>query len=518
MFKPLTRVLVLAGVVTLTNAAGSVEGTSGELLAAEEGSAPVKQVAEAGNDFAFGLYQQLARENAGENLFFSPYSVSIALTMTAEGARGRTAEEMGQVLRWPRAMRRLGGDAQRIPWETAKLHSGLASLSRMLSQQQDTPEKQGIRRQIAALEQELKTQKERNVQLRKKDFRAYRAGVEKENQLASRLNKLYGQVDQYELRIANALWGEKTYAFHPDFVKTVSGAYDTGALRMVDFKRDFARQRLLINQWVEDQTKERIKDLLPEGSLDALTRMVLANAIYFKGDWKTPFDEARTREEDFTLADGGTAKVPLMGKDSMPSVRYGAFTAEGALFDTPKMTDRQTPETALYPGENGFAVVELPYRGGDLAMVVIAPNRADGLDALERRLDGEKLNRWVGQLHQRKVNVFLPKFKAETSYDLVGTLTAMGMGSAFGAQADFSGMTASGSRELYISGVFHKAFVDVNEEGTEAAAATAVVMRLRGLPTTRPFIPTFRADQPFVYLIRDCRSGSILFLGRTMQP
>ena len=515
----LVRVFVLSGVVTVANVHGSVTGGGNELLLADKQSAPAKQAVRANSDFAIDLYRQLADQHNGENMVFSPYSVSIALAMTAEGARGETAQEIGQVLRWPHAIKRVGNDAQSIPWETSAVHSGLASLARMLAVQQDTPERQAIRRQIASLQKELKTLQERNAQLLHQ-MDAHRAGVQEEVQLAARLNELIGQVDQYELCIANGLWGERTYPFDPNFVKTVTGAYDAGDVQMVDFRGAFQQQRSLVNGWAEDETRERIKGLVPQGSLGAATRMVLANAIYFHGDWKSPFDESETEERDFTLADGGTAKTPLMRKRSMASARYGAFTAEGTLLDIPRMIDPSKAQPAPYPDETGFAIVELPYRGNELAMVVIAPARPDGLDELERRLDSEILSRWIDQLHQRKVHVYLPKFKAEASYSLAETLATMGMGTAFDpGRADFSGMTATGGRELFLSGVFHKIIVDVNEGGTEAVATAAVKEELPApIPRPKPFTPVFRADRPFLYLIVDRPSGSVLLLGRMVQP
>ena len=176
----------------------------------------------------------------------------------------------------------------------------------------------------------------------------------------------------------------------------------------------------------------------------------------------------------------------------------------------------------LYPGKDGFTMVELPYRAGGLAMVVLAPQSPDGLAALEAKLTPEKLAAWVTGLAKRKVHVVLPKFRLETNYRMKPTLKAMGMVSAFAPGgpkgADFSGMNVSRRPDLYISAVIHKAFVDVNEEGTEAAAATAVVMTLKSARFRAPFVPTFKADRPFLFLIRDTRSGTILFLGRVTNP
>jgi serine protease inhibitor len=205
-------------------------------------------------------------------------------------------------------------------------------------------------------------------------------------------------------------------------------------------------------------------------------------------------------------------------------VRYAAFEKDGTFFQTPMwMRGRMSPKE-LYPDETGFEVVELPYKGGDLSMVVIAPRSANGLAALEKMLNSTNLNAWVGKLQSRTVNVLLPKFKLTSSFDLGATLKALGMKRAFqepgkdGSQ--FEGLTESKdpSELLYITKVLHKAFVEVNEKGTEAAAATAVIMgKMGGMPRI-PFTPTFKADKPFLILIRDKQTGSILFMGRIMQP
>ncbi len=455
MFTSLTRVLVLSGLVTLTGTLGSVDGTAGDLLAAEPDKPPTKLTVDANGDFGFDLYRQLAAENEGQNLFLSPYSITTALTMALEGARTETAAEMGTMLRLPQQARRVGDDAQSIPWETSLMHTGIADLSRRFN----------------------------------------------------------AKDKKYELAVANAMWGEQSYPFRREFVDTIDGFYDSGALRMVNFKGNPNGERQRINRWVEDQTNERIKDLLPDGSIDSLTRLVLANAIYFKGDWKVQFKKERTRPGDFTTADGTKQKTPMMYQRFGKHARYLAISADGTPFSTPKMTGRGQK---VYPDGDGFLMVELPYVGDELSMVLIAPQKVNGLAALEKTLSSENLAAWTGRLEERNVNVRMPKFKLETSYQLTGTLPKLGMVRAFdSSRADFSGIGTS--RDLYVSDVFHKAFVEVNEEGTEAAAATAVVIGARSARPT-PFTPSFNADRPFVFLIRDVKSGATLFLGRVTTP
>ena len=449
--------------------------------------------------------------------------------MTAEGARRETASEMGKVLRFPAAVRRAGDDAKQIPWETPLIHAGMAELNRKFNGGDDDPARTAeIRAKIDALRKALEVAKQRVAQLRDgRKWREFTEARQKEQQLADELNKLLSQVDQYEMRVANALWGEKTYPFDPRYMKTINKYYDTGGIFPVDFKTGFESARLQINDWVEGQTNDRIKDLIPDGALNDFTRLVLTNAIYFKGDWSVPFKEDRTKDRDFTLATGDNVQAAIMHAPSLDVGRYGAFHADGSHFNTPmRIRGGQNPKE-LYPKTGGFAVVELPYKGDDLSMVVIAPNDPAGLPAVEKQLIPENLHRWIGQLKKRETHVYLPKFKLETDYKLGDSLQQMGMVRAFkdprnpqtGAQ--FYGMTTSTNpmEQLYISQVFHKAFVEVNEKGTEAAAATAVVMaEAPAAPIAFPFTPEFKADRPFIFLIREKSTGSVLFLGRMMTP
>jgi serpin B len=266
---------------------------------------------------------------------------------------------------------------------------------------------------------------------------------------------------------------------------------------------------------------------LPARSLNQLTRLVISNAIYFKGEWVQPFKEEKTEKKDFTLANGQKVTVSLM-KDLMKSSRYAAFNVDGSFFNTPKMVS-SNDKTLRYPEKDGFSIIELPYRGGKLAMVILAPNNPNGLGAVEKQLDAKNLDGWIGSLKKRKVHVRVPKFRSETEYNMNKTLSAMGMVSAFkmpglSGGANFMGMTDTQNpdEQFYIALVQHKAFVAVDEKGTEAAAATAIVVNmLKGFddsPKKVPFIPEFWADRPFLFLIRDVKTGCILFTGRMMKP
>ena len=292
----------------------------------------------------------------------------------------------------------------------------------------------------------------------------------------------------YQLRVADALWAEKDFTFLDGFLKLTRSDYDAGFNRL-DFKGAAEASRATINQWVEEKTDDKIKNLLPPGSVTPATRLVLTNAIYFKGDWQSQFAKAQTKDEDFHLSATQSVKAPLMHLTS----KLGYFNG------------------------GTFQAVEIPYKTGELSMILLLPNDAGGLPALEQSLTGANAKQWLSQLRPGfNVVLTMPKFKMTQQFQLGGTLSAMGMATAFDrSAADFSGMT--GNRDLWISAAIHKAYIDVNEEGTEAAAATAIGMRSMAMARPQPPI-VFRADHPFLFLIRDNHSGAILFMGRVVDP
>jgi serine protease inhibitor len=292
-----------------------------------------------------------------------------------------------------------------------------------------------------------------------------------------------GRKGHIQLRVANALWPQKGYAFLKEFL-ALTKQYYGARVTAVDYGAA-ERARRTINTWVEEKTENKIREMIPSGALDASILLVLVNAIYFKGDWASQFEQSLTNDAPFWVTPGEQVQVPMMGKTY--EYRYGE--------------------------DDGLQVLELPYAGDDLSMVVLLPREIDGLAELEERLTVENLDRWTKHLWQGEVQVSLPRFEIDFSCSPNGALISMGMVDAFGGAADFSGM--DGSQVLYISAILHKAFIAVNEEGTEAAAATAVIMRAKGVPSPPP---VFRADHPFVFLIREKSTGSILFLGRVVNP
>ncbi len=370
-------------------------------------------VVEGNNHFATDLYSQL-KDNGG-NVFFSPFSISTALAMTYEGARGQTAEEMSAVLHLPA-----------------------------------------------------------NSTVRRDDYAALLASINSGN-------------NNYELKTANDLWIQEDKPLSESYMQTIQDYYG-GTANTLDFMGNPEDSRLTINNRVEQQTNGRIKDLIRPGFINYDTRLILTNAIYFKGKWAQTFDSSLTEEKNFTLARGMKKKVPMM----------------------------HATEQFFYTEIDGIQILEMPYSGGNLSMLVLLPEEGE-LDQLEDSLTSENLDSWRQDLSEQKVSVYFPKFKFETGFSLGETLQDMGMQQAFSNPADFSGITQT--EGLKISDVVHKAFVEVNEEGTEAAAATAVGMGITSAPMEEPpKIPEFNADHPFIFMIEERDSGSILFMGRMADP
>jgi serpin B len=379
--------------------------------ATEEG---IEKIVNANNKFTFDIYSKLNETNEG-NIFFSPYSISTALSMTYEGANGITASEMENTLYIP-------SDDQ-------------------------------IRRPA----------------------------------IASIYNELNKNDIQYKLNTANAIWPQKEYPILQEY-KNVVEQYYGGKATNLDFQNNLEESRNIINSWVENKTNDKIKNLFEEGSLSPTTRLVLTNAIYFKGDWAKQFDKKNTKEEIFTINEGNTTKVQMMSQtDNEAEFKYSE-------------TDK-------------LQVLEIPYKDEELSMTIFLPKESD-MDYLEENLDQEKIKEWKNDLRKQRVNVYMPKFTFDTKYNLNETLKQLGMPSAFSGSADFSKIT--GGKDLFISLVVHQAFIDVNEEGTEAAAATGVVMLESAIISTET--PVFRADHPFIFVIQDSENQNILFMGKVTNP
>ena len=363
------------------------------------------------NRFAGELFAKIAGPDA--NVFFSPYSVSIALAMTWAGARNETESAMDSVL-----------------------HFGMA-----------------------------------------------------QDHLHGAFNKLDLAIDSRNdsvttIKTANALWGERTLTFETPFLDRLAVNYGAG-MHVMDFLDAPDDSRLTINTWVSERTVHKIEDLLPAGSITPSTALVLTNAIYFKAKWAEPFKTQSTGDTTFRRLDGTTVSVPMMN----------AIVPCG------------------YHESAGLQVVDLPYKGNAISMMIVVPSGTVD-DAEQVILDEMTYETVCAGLSGKSVQLALPRFKfTSASISLTDALTSLGMGVAFGGSADFSGMTKDDV--LCIGDVLHKAFVSVDEFGTEAAAATAVVMVRRSMPLVDA---TVRADRPFVFLIRDRATGAVLFAGKIVDP
>ena len=407
---------------------------------------PVESLVEGNTAFAFDLYAHL--KGRPGNLFFSPFSISACLGMTCAGARGDTETQMGRVLHFSTDQR--------------QMHSSFGELQRQL----------------------LEYAKPKVVQIQH--------GPPNISGLNRRLTEEFVQPPGIKLDIANALWAQEGHSFLPAFLQIATGEYQAN-VNQADFMTSDASAdavRREINRWVAQKTRDKIQNILPSGSVDVLTRLVLANAIYFKGAWPSPFEEAATSTQPFHLSTNRQIDVHLMGQT----------------------------DDFKYTGNNDFQALELPYKRHELSMVILLPRRFDDCGQLENRLTPALLSSALAQMQTQTVEVYCPRFTLESSFDLKEILSKMGMSDAFiQPKADFSGL--DGIRGLFISGVFHKAWGEINEAGTEAAAATAQLIALgcdEGPPPAPP--PVFRADHPFIFLIRDTDSGSLLFVGRLADP
>ncbi len=297
------------------------------------------------------------------------------------------------------------------------------------------------------------------------------AGVDEEN--------------RFELTIANSIWGQRNWTFLPGFLDLLASNYGTG-MRLVNFENAPEDARRQINAWISEQTKKRIQDIIPTGAIDPRTRLVLVNAIYFKATWEYEFSPNSTTQKPFHLLDGETVNVPMMAEESL---------------------------RLNYASDNGWQAVVLPYKGGLTDMLIIVPNAGE-FKSFASELVAEVYNGIVMELQPQMVDLSLPKFKFETSLTLKNFLIDMGMSDAFDENlADFSGMDAH--HRLFISDALHKAFIAVDERGTEAAAATVVMMAPASLP---PEAIKLTIDRPFFFAIRDVPTGTILFMGRVVDP
>jgi serpin B len=306
------------------------------------------------------------------------------------------------------------------------------------------------------------------------------------NSFNALIKKTEQKKDGIQLNIANSLWAQKDYKFLNDYFSLVKNKYST-SLEYVDFidSEEREKARLKINSWVEGKTNDKIKELIKPDVLDAFSRLVLVNAIYFLGKWETEFKKEFTKLNSFFISPGKEIQVPFM---------------------------KQTTDLKYFEDEK-IQAVEIPYKGNTTSMVIILPRENKELERLEQTINNKKYLTILNSLSEKKVELTFPKFKTTKKFELKKTLADMGMPVAFSDDADFSGMT--GQAELKNANVIHKAFVEVSEEGTEAAAATAVIMTLKEMKQENNI---FKADHPFLFFIKDNETEGILFMGKIMNP
>jgi len=481
---------------------------------------------QANTAFAVDLYQQLIKSEKDGNVFCSPFSISLGLTMATAGASGETAEQMAKVLHLPEGAQ-AGGNAPAL----LAIHRGQAGLvagfAPPVGNPQATAEKTRDRDAIDAARE------------RAKELRRLRRYVEAKyaddeaDRLTAKLDRpTVAPRGAYELRIANALWAEQTYPFQPSFLNAVQPNYGA-VLFPVDFKHAAEPACQRINDWIAEQTNQRIKNLIGPGAVDRQTRMILTNAVYFLGEWEVPFEASATKEVVFQTPKGAKPKVSLMHDRVASTASYSAVNPDGSHFQSPREIPIEMPETdpSLYPRDGGMTLMSLPYKGGKLSMVWLLPRTANGLDKIENMLTADRLRAWLADLDRWTVNAYVPRVRIDATYALRPTLAALGMSRAFTppgsvkwAQFDAMSAATDPNERLFLTAAVHKTFVEVDEKGTEAAAASFFGGGAGGgfgkpePPKTKPFVPIFKADHAFIFLIREKETGSILFLGRYLGP
>ncbi|XP_034562808.1 leukocyte elastase inhibitor-like [Notolabrus celidotus] len=419
-------------------------------------ASPSTSLAKANSTFFLALFKKLSDEDKTKNIFYSPLSISSALAMVLLGARGSTAAQMSEVMGFS------GGDQPK--------ESGEQSMEQEQMQMRMPLPKhlQSRGLQTAAFDDDIHA---------------------KFGRLLSELNKPDAS---YALSVANRLYGEKSFQFVTEFLADVKKYY-SAELEAVDFRTKAEEARVNINTWVEENTQGKIKDLLIKGSLSDMTKLVLVNAIYFKGKWNKPFEKDMTVDYLFRMNKTDTKPVKMMQLKS-------------------KFSYSTIPEV-------NSKVLEMPYEKSDLSMIIFLPDDIEdnttGLEKLEKELTHQNFVNWTrpDRMFKGEVEVKLPRFKMTETYSMKDILKQMGMSDVFTSSSDFSGMTPS--KGLLLSKVVHKSFVDVNEEGTEAAASTGIVMELTSINL---MTPTFIADHPFLFFIKHNATKTVLFAGRYCSP
>ncbi|MCA9069968.1 MAG: hypothetical protein KDA84_13645, partial [Planctomycetaceae bacterium] len=343
-------------------------------------------------------------------------------------------------------------------------------------------------------------------------------------QLADALNEKSVLVDQYQLHLANAIWCQSELQVDETYLQRVNQYFPPAVVNTADLTRHPTRVRKEINKWISDQTKNHISNLIPPGAIDQLTRMILINTVYFQGQWMEPFAEDDTKPRRFTFASRQKANLPMMSGLKYHG-KYAAFQGNGKLFDTPQMIEEGN-ESAGYPNQEGFLMIELPYKGEEISMVFVAPQKPDGLSQVEETICSRPWNNWIKHLTARKLVADIPKFQSTSTQVLNDVLARLGMGRAFVSPTEAHGADFRGiypiddpQQQLFLNLVLHAAGIELDEQGTKAYAATVLMAIKKAMAMRRvPFIPEFKADRPFLFFLHHIKTGILLFAGRITNP
>jgi serine protease inhibitor len=485
-----------------------VNGVAADEPSAEAGveiTTEMLAAAEANTQFTFDLYRRLAADH-DENLVLSGYSVMSAFLMLAEGAVGPAASEIGETLHLPETT---WTGVERLPWRFGEFSAGCKSLETIM-----TPATPELSEESAAQLADLEDQHRRLIEeMRTRDMEGESPFelFDQEAELVAKINELRGQLPPYTLRFANAVWCDTSLPLRADYLSAVDRNW--GALAFPsDFVSQPEQERVRINRWGSDQTNGLIPDVLPEDSVHRDTRLVLTNAVYFKGNWADPFVPERTTERPFFLASGEEVTAMMMREHERPC-HYVELTPDGKVNEFERTANGmwQLPENP-----DGFKLLELPYGGDAISMIVLLPNRNDGLAAIEAALTHEAFSEWKSRMSLHEVNVFLPRFTTRSTMDLKLPMHDLGLNGIFHRGGLLGLSDHPDAERLFVDVVVQQAYISVNEEGTEAAAVSGIGIAL-AMAVIKPAY-TFVADHPFLYFIQHRETGAILFIGRLTTP
>ena len=455
-------------------------------------------------EFAWRLHRELALTGPNDNLVWSPLSMQSVLAVLGEGARGRTAEELGMCLGLPASARR-PGDAAR-PWDFTSIHQANRLATSALCAPWSPPDQEQSERMLKQTPDKLTRREYGKIQ-----------------EMTTVGGDRLGPYRPFVFRSVNRLWVQRGLPLEAECLATIRGNYGQGIVEGVDFVGNRMAERLRVNGWIERETEGLLKDFIGQDEWSHQTRLVATNVVYLRADWSVRFDPASTvRERFYALGQSAAIGVPMMQNKMW--ARYAAFNRDGTPFATPEEVplDANDADPAFYPNKGGYHLVEMTYAGQRASMVLVQPTRFARLVDLEATLTTAQLRDMLNAGKQRQCFVKLPRFKTRTTSSLLDPMARLGLAALAKARdADFTGLCApqEARDRLYLEALRQTADIEVNERGTVAAAASSgSLMGLGGAPATRRFVPQFIANQAFLYFIKDEETDQILFMGRLMNP